>query len=296
MPTSAPRLFFVSLCALAALVGCSTGVASNGRLPAGTKLALFHTSSALMVAHVEATDGGEVKTRVDNIFPSACFDRDDNDDGIPDSLQDSDAKLVGMSSQSLNGKDGPSDGGVEVPESGGGSKGDQASDGGEKEDTEHGCKRCNRGPGQQGDFRFEVSGTAGKLGRGRVYTSVNGTLTIPSSLGNITVVITSSTRVDDGVPAPGSEIQAEGTVTQSNGLWTLTASRVKVLCPAPPAVDPTQLPPGTTPVPTPTVPPGTGTGPTDGGTCQALGSSCTASAQCCTGTTCFNAVCAGIVN
>ena len=35
-------------------------------------------------------------------------------------------------------------------------------------DDHHRCRSCNRGPGEQGDFRFEVDGDEAKLDRGMV--------------------------------------------------------------------------------------------------------------------------------
>lgn len=102
---------------------------------------------------------------------------------------------------------------------------------------------CNRGPGEGGDFRFEVDGDEAKLDRGMVYVYDHdaGSLVVPTPHGEaLTIMMSSYTRIDDGYPTPGAEIRAEGEIDEDGVLW---AERLKVLSDAPDAVEPDDVPP-----------------------------------------------------
>ncbi len=145
------------------------------------------------------------RVRVEDFYPSACLDGDHDRDGVPDFM-------------------------------------DMDDSGGEYDD-DYRCRTCNRGPGEQGDFRFEVDGDEAKLDRGMVYVYDHelDSLIVPTPHGeSLTIMITYDTRIDDGYPAPGAEIRAEGEIDEDGVLW---ADRLKVLCDAPEAVDPDDVPP-----------------------------------------------------
>ena len=147
----------------------------------------------------------DARVRVDDFYPSACLDGDHDRDRVPDFM-------------------------------------DMDDPGGDY-DGDHRCRSCNRGPGQQGDFRFEVRGDEARLDRGMVYVYDRDldSLIVPTPHGgSLTVMISSDTRIDDGYPAPGAEIRAEGEIDEDGVLW---AERLEVLCRAPEAVSPGDVPP-----------------------------------------------------
>ncbi|MFT3841552.1 MAG: hypothetical protein QM723_31480 [Myxococcaceae bacterium] len=121
--------------------------------------------------------------KVRAFYPVVCLDLDSDHDGIPDSF---DLHFDG-SPKSIN----PS----ALP---------------------HPCKRCNRGPGVNGDFRLHVMGTNVDLQRGRVSTMGTNVLSIPSPDGPITVTWTSATEIKDGPVGPGAEVRVRGTMTANN--------------------------------------------------------------------------------
>jgi hypothetical protein len=147
----------------------------------------------------------DARVRVDDFYPSACLDGDHDRDRVPDFM-------------------------------------DMDDPGGDVDD-DHRCRSCNRGPGQQGDFRFEVRGDQARLDRGmvHVYDHDLDSLIVPTPHGgSLTIMISSDTRIDDGYPAPGAEIRAEGEIDEDGVLW---ADRLEVLCTAPEAVSPEDVPP-----------------------------------------------------
>jgi hypothetical protein len=151
----------------------------------------------------EADDDSRV--RVDDFYPSACLDGDHDRDGVPDFM--------------------------DMDDPGGGY------------DDDHRCRSCNRGPGEQGDFRFEVRGDEARLDRGMVYVydeELDSLLVPTPQGGSLTIMISDDTRIDDGYPAPGAEIRAEGEIDEDGVLW---AERLKVLCDAPDALPPDDVPP-----------------------------------------------------
>src|SRR5262245_42787410 len=150
-----------------------------------------HTTTGIVTASTADWENNPFRERVDELFPSICLDFDHDDDGVPDSVDiDRD-------------DDGP-------------------------DAVEHQCHRCNRGPGESVDFRLEASGGESRLDRGIVIArAADGTLTVPSPDGPITIHVTATTRIDDGTPTPGSEIRAEGPVEATR---VFTATEVKVLC------------------------------------------------------------------
>jgi hypothetical protein len=111
--------------------------------------------------------------KVRAFYPVVCLDLDSDHDGIPDSF---DLHFNGSPS-SIN----PS----ALP---------------------HPCKRCNRGPGVNGDFRLHVMGTTVDLQRGRVSVMGTNVLTIPGPDGAITVNYTSATEIKDGPVSPAAEV------------------------------------------------------------------------------------------
>lgn len=133
--------------------------------------------------------------KVRAFYPVVCLDLDSDHDGIPDSF---DLHFNGNPS-SIN----PS----ALP---------------------HPCKRCNRGPGVNGDFRLHVMGTNVDLQRGRVSTMGTNVLSIPSPDGPITVTWTTATEIKDGPVGPGAEVRVRGTMTADN---TIAADLIWVLCP-----------------------------------------------------------------
>ncbi|HKA91169.1 MAG TPA: DUF5666 domain-containing protein [Haliangiales bacterium] len=173
-------------------------------------MVVLHTRTNILTAPAgNWSADSPLRARVEASFPSACVDLDDDDDGVPNVV---DVDHV-----------------------------DDAAD-----VVEDQCHRCNRGPGEAGDFRLRVEGTDVRLDRGVVLArAADGTLTVPSLGGRITILVTPATQVE-GVPTPGSEIRAEGTLTGTNAF---TATRLEVLCPGPAPLNPADVPPEAEPVP-----------------------------------------------
>lgn len=57
--------------------------------------------------------------------------------------------------------------------------------------------------------------------------------------------MSAATEIDDGIPAPGAEIRAEGRLDEDGAL---VAERLETLCAAPPAVPDGEVPPDAEPV------------------------------------------------
>lgn len=203
----------------------------------------MHTRSAILAAPVDGTNTTDIRTRVDSFYPSVCLDVDEDGDGVPDTL---DVRHSGEDSDDSAGND-----------------------------VDHRCQPCNRGPGKAGDFRLRVEGQDAELDRGRVFTRAgDGTLTVPSPDGAITITVPAGIRVDDGVPSPGSDIRVKGVV--GDGVRSIVATEVKVLCQGPQPVDDDQVPPGSQPVPTDPPP----------DACAPRDFRCTEKADCCAGLVC----------
>jgi hypothetical protein len=206
------HFLFRTLLALSALTfaGCMTD--SDSTSSTGSALTCFHTASSVACAKGLSMSGASSdRTKVEDFYPSACLDGDADQDGTPDFL---DIDFLG------------------TPE---------ASQPVVRDDLR--CARCNRGPGTQNDFRLRIEGAGGELERGKVYARSGGVLTIPTPDGALPITITSATQIEDGEPAPGAEIRVEG-VVENGGL---TATSIKVLCPAPAPLAPEDVPPDATP-------------------------------------------------
>jgi len=98
----------------------------------------------------------------------------------------------------------------------------------------HQCTVCNRGPGSQGEFRYQVDGARAELDRGRVLSIEDGLIIVPTPLDDqatISILIDESTSIKDGtVPGPGAEIRVRGVLHESG---TVIAGELEVLCPGP---------------------------------------------------------------
>jgi hypothetical protein len=241
----------LSLGALALAAGCGKAQPASSAAQSQA-LAVFTTDKGVFSAPLSSNP--EAIQKVKAFFPAACADRDDDGDGVPNSMDIDDdgvatpAPPITTPSAALS-KAESSDAG-ESEESG------EDQDQNEVE-THQPCQRCNRGPGTSGQFRFEVKDAQAELERGRVSQIDGNNLTVPSPLGPLTIVVGSATQIDDGPVTPGAEIRAEGTV-QANATNVILATRITVLCPGPTPMPAGQLPPGATPVsgtdlpPTPT--------------------------------------------
>lgn len=200
-------------------LACGTGaIQADGSPAPGTdpgssiststsSLAVFHTRSALKVGR---SDSERVRIKIEDYYPAACFDSDDDHDGVPDSVD-------------------------ACPPASDDSSGLR-------------CKRCNRGPGTQGDLRLRIRGSEGELQRGRVLARNGSELTVPTPDGALTIRIEADTRIDDGEPNPGAEIRVEGRIEGTGGARVLVAERLKVLCPAPAAIPEEEVPAEATPI------------------------------------------------
>lgn len=196
-----------SLLLLSSLIFTGCMADTDATSSADSALTCFHTSSSVACAKGGGQGGDAERTKVEDFYPSACLDGDADADGTPDFL---DLDFLGT---------------------------DAAAQPVGRDDLR--CPRCNRGPGTQNDFRLRIEGSNGELDRGKVFSRSGGLLTIPTPQGALPIVITSQTRIEDGDPAPGAEIRVEGTV--ANG--ELTATSLKVLCPAPAPLAPADVPP-----------------------------------------------------
>jgi hypothetical protein len=93
------------------------------------------------------------------------------------------------------------------------------------------CERCNRGPGESGEFRFDVRGDEWELNRGRVASVDGSVITILSPVvhaGSATLVVTSDAATSiEGALAAGAEIEAHGNIVEG----VFLAEEIRVLCP-----------------------------------------------------------------
>jgi hypothetical protein len=199
----------LSLLVVTLFFGCTA--ASDSTSSSASELQCFHTATNVACVQMAGGGGEADRTKVEDFYPSACFDGDADADGTPDFL---DIDFIGSQTS--------------IP----------------RDDLR--CPRCNRGPGTQNDFRLRRAGNTAELDRGKVYVRAGDELTVPTPDGALTIVITSSTQLEDGQPAPGAEIRAEGTIVNGR----LEATRLKVLCPAPAALPPGDVPGGANPTPT----------------------------------------------
>jgi hypothetical protein len=185
--------------------GDGEGTDEPGGSVEGALSACFFSDSAVYCAPTDWAEGDDLRVRVEDFYPSACVDDDADGDRVPDFL-------------------------------------DLDGDGGDFDDDLR-CGECDRGPGESGDFRFEVDGDEAKLDRGTVYLydADEGSLTVPAPHGEaLTIQLAYAERIEDGLPTPGSEIRAEGEIDEDGVLW---AERVKVLCAAPDPLPPEDVPP-----------------------------------------------------
>jgi len=242
----------------------------------------FFTDSAVYCAPTPDGPDAEMRTRVEDFYPSACTDGDNDHDGVPDFLDydddddhgdghgdDGNDEDDGGYDDDGGGNDdgdddnsGPGNGGGDDDGDnsgpGAGGDGDYGDDAGQDDDygddaghdddggagdhgDEYGCRECNRGPGESGDFRLEVDRGEAKLDRGRVYLALDDTVVVPTPYGEKLIIrIGYGTRIDDGTPSPGAEIRVEGRMLEDG---SIDAERVKVLCDAPFALPPDDVPP-----------------------------------------------------
>lgn len=186
------------------LIACSDDVSTSE-----STLTCFHGST--QIACKTTSGAPEERTKVEDFYPSACFDGDADLDGTPDFL---DLDFLGSDA-------------ADAPVA--------------RDDLR--CPKCNRGPGTQNDFRLRVEGSAGELRRGKVFVRNGGELAIPTPDGVLAVSITAATEIKDGEPDPGAEIRVDGTIAGG----VLEATRLTVLCPAPAALPPGDMPPDAQP-------------------------------------------------
>jgi hypothetical protein len=192
----------------------AAGCAASEELDRSTAaLACFHTDSqiACVAPPADGPEADELRTKIEDFYPSACFDGDHDADGVPDFLD-----LEFLAAHAAGGED-------------------------DREGANRalGCPRCNRGPGTAGDFRLRIDGEVGELDRGKVYLAEGDVLTVPTPEGLLRIVVTAETRLEDGAAAPGAEIRVEGTFDLDGAL---IASRLDVLCAAPGAVPDDEVP------------------------------------------------------
>ena len=101
-------------------------------------------------------------------------------------------------------------------------------------------------------FRYEERDGSAELDRGTVVSRTETEVVVAGPSGAITIRLDASTELDldHGALLPGAEIRAEGTLV-TGSVRTLTAERLKVLCPGPGVVPdedvPSEVP--VTPVP-----------------------------------------------
>lgn len=254
--------------------------AGTGSTSSGDTLVVFHTEQGLFAVQKKKLSQERLKIVVENFFPSACTDDDADRDGVPDELDDDSDETEGDGS-SCDSRDGGSrhtrdhgrddsrnDGGVASSDDDGDDDRDGGDDDGEDDDRDddgdgltdraHHCRVCNRGPGTQGDFRFEAKGTEGRLDRGRVVTRVGNMIQVPAPNGVVTILVDASTEVR-GSPTPGSEIRVRGTLQGAASAMTIIAAELEVLCPGPTPMPVGDVPPEATPLDP------TGSVPNDGG-------------------------------
>ena len=249
------KLLSTGVAALFAMaLGCQQAATKNPTPGSSTQRLVFHTQNHIFTL-APAAVSARVKEKVHGFFASgaACMDKDSDDDGVPDTEDDSDDNAHrggttetdgGMVSESSGHHDGADDG-EEHADGGDDQGGMTGEDGGEPAPR---CARCNRGPGQGGDFRFEVNGSEGKLDRGTLLAASSTELTVKGPSGLIHLLLSSATRFDDGTPMPGSEVRAEGIASRVADGWNIDVTRVKVLCPGPKTIDESEVPEGSTPV------------------------------------------------
>jgi hypothetical protein len=192
------------------MFGCTA--ADDSTTTTESELQCFHTPNSVNCVQISGSDAVD-RTKVEDFYPSACLDGDADSDGTPDFL---DIDFLGTDA-------------ADAPVA--------------RDDLR--CPRCNRGPGTQNDFRLDLAGDVAELDRGKVYVRAGDQLTVPTPDGALSIAITPSTQLEDGEPAPGAEIRVEGAIV--NGV--LEATRLKVLCPAPLAMPPEDVPPDAEPTP-----------------------------------------------
>ncbi len=229
---------------------------SSPRVPVLTQaseaLIVFNTAAGVKTMALGDLNSDEFKLRVEDFYPAACVDGDGDRDGVPDSMD----------------MDNHSDDDNDDDESDDRSDDSSDADGGTQESREpvnrltcddqdreqhlnaHRCKRCNRGPGTNGDFRLEINGDEARLGRGRVASVVGDKVTVPSPDGEISIQMSADTEVDGdrSTLTTGAEIEVRGSVGE--GERTIAAERLKILCPGMPTMPAGEVPPGADGLPT----------------------------------------------
>ena len=180
----ATTILFTSLTLIPAC-GVSSDESAGNEVGIGSAaLACFHAAGAVLCADM-AADGAEtpesestherLRQRVEDFYPSACADDDEDSDRVPDFLDL-----------------------------------DYGSD--EDEEGELRCAKCNRGPGTQGDFRLRIEGSEAELERGKVFAFNGDLLLVPTPDGTLAIRLDEETEVKDGEPLPGSEIRVRGSI------------------------------------------------------------------------------------
>lgn len=207
----------ITLSSTLALVGCQS---DDGVPPGSDSIALtrthacFTTDTGIVCVEPDSDEErDELRIKVEDFYPSACFDGDHDSDGTPDFL---DVDFLASEFDA------------------------------DVEEDELRCPRCNRGPGTQNDFRLEVSGDLVELDRGKIFVGDDTTVEVPTIDGILTVHITDQTELDldHGPMGPGAEIRVHGTV---DGISSIAADELRVLCPGPVAIDDDEVPPDAEP-------------------------------------------------
>lgn len=214
-----------------ALAACSSEPATSAS--SKNSVVVFHTATAVMTVHESDIEATRFRQKIDQFYPAACVDRDDDDDGIPNSADH-------HSRPDDDGDDDDRDGGADDDLQ-------PLRDGGDDEsplEQTRGCSGCNRGPGTAGDFRLELRGNEAQLDRATVGSvDAAGVITVASPDGAIRISVGGGTEVREGQATPGAEIRVEGTFTRdAAGAITIAAARIEVLCAGPTPMPAAEVP------------------------------------------------------
>ena len=224
------RLFAaLPLCLITLALACDSAApapAPGTQDTAATRV-VFHTQSAMLVASVSPADAadehGWFREVVRDYYPAVCLDVDRDEDGLPDATDHS----FDDSAEASDAGTGPVD--ADEPTA----------------DRALRCKRCNRGPLNSADFRYEERGARADLDRGRVLSMTATQVVVAGPGGAVTIEYGEKTDLDTkhGALAPGAEIRARGTLRQ-NAVRTIEAERLDVLCPGPGIIPESEIPAG----------------------------------------------------
>jgi hypothetical protein len=213
--TSATFLAFLAEAA------CSSG--ADAQLSQGVQAralsVCFFTADAIECTPADGELAAEFRARVEDFYPSICLDTDSDGDGIGDFV---DARDDGDDTELDDVGD----------DHGGDDLDDDSDDNGVDDDSQ--CHVCDRGPGEQGDFRLEREGDAARLDRGTVSSVSEGFVLVPTPYGPAQIVISASTLLDTshGALGTGAAIRVEGTWVEGADI-VIQATWLEVLCPGP---------------------------------------------------------------